>query len=192
MTNLEWISKGNTGCTFATLFSKNLAVVGWKTIRNSQFKQRGILDDSLIICIEFPDWEGEVWSKDMVRDWALRNGFYLEDTSDKTEGLRIKCDEGISWVQYFGPDSHVVTRQAPHPMLMYTNKLGLSHYVKVGFKGILHLAHAWYDKMDERVYDLLWERSFQQTKKKLGQSPDINSAAKTTWMKKDTSDMVNS
>jgi len=191
MTNREWIAKGNTGCTFATLFAKNPEVVGWKTIRNSQFKQRGILDDALLVSIEFPDWEGESWTKEMVRDWALRNGFYVEETSDKTEGLRINCSQGVSWVQYFGPDSHVVTRRAPHPMLMYTNKLGKGYYVKVGFNGILHLAHAWYDKISERVYDLLWERSYKQTKKKLGQSPDITQAAKTTWMK-DTSDTVNS
>lgn len=68
-------------------------------------------------------------------------------------------------------------------MLMYTNKLGKSHYIKVGWKGILHLAHAFYDKIDERVYDLLWNRSYEQTKKKLGKSPDITSAAKTTWLK---------
>lgn len=190
MTNLEWISKGNTGCTFATLFSKNPAVVGWKFYHYNTWMVRNLfqIENALIVAIEFPS----NWTKEQVRIWALKLNFYEEDTSDKTIGLRIKCRQGVAWVQYFGPDSHVVTRQAPHPMLMYTNKLGLKHYVKVGFKGILHLAHAWYDKIDERIYDLLWERSYKQTKKKLGQSPDINSAAKTTWMKKDTSDMVNS
>lgn len=182
MTNREWIAKGSTGCTFATLFAKNPQSVGWGFFNPVQFIYNEHID-SLLVSIEFIDYEEGFWNKNNVREWALLNGFYLEDTSDNTEGLRYKCKEGVAWVQYFGPDSHVVTRQSPFPMLMYTNKLGKSYYVKVGFKGILHLAHAWYDKITERVYDLLWNRSYEQTKKKLGRTPDIISAAKTTWLK---------
>lgn len=132
-----------------------------------------------IVSISFPFH----WSKEQVRKWALEHGFYEEQTSEETIGLRIKVDEGISWVQYFGPDSHVKTRQAPHPMLLYCNRLGPSHYVKVGFNGILHLAHAWSSKLTKKTYDLLWNRSFEQTRKKLGKSPTIKEAAKTTWLK---------
>jgi hypothetical protein len=191
MTNREWIAKGHTGCTFATLFAKEPQSVGWGFFTPVDFLF-GAHKDFLMVSIEFVDAEADFWNKNNVKEWALLNGFYLEDTSEKTEGLRIKCEQGASWVQYFGPDSHVPTRRTPHPMLMFTQKLGLGYYAKVGFKGVLHLAHAWYDKISERVYDLLWERSYQQTKKKLGQSPDINSAAKTTWMKTDTLDTVNS
>lgn len=180
MTNLEWIAKGNTGCTFATLFAKNPAIVGCKVMGEREYRKGNFSDDTLIISIIF---NPELYDKDAIRAWALRNGFYVEMTSRNTEGLRIKCDEGISWVQYFGPDSHVPTRRTPLPMLMFTRKLGKSHYIKVGFNGLLHLAHAWYDKISDRVYDLLWERSYHQTKKKLGQSPDITQAAKTTWLR---------
>lgn len=179
MNNLEWISKGNTGCTFATLFAKNPAMAGWVFIPFWKFYPDEFTNSDLIISIEFP----ERWSAERVKQWALGKGFYVENTSDKTEGLRIKCDEGVSWVQYFGKDSHVSTRKSPQPMLMYTRKLNKSHYVKVGFNGLLHLAHAWYDKITDRVYDMLWERSYEQTRKKLGQSPDITQAAKTTWVK---------
>ena len=183
MTNREWISKGNTGCSFATLFSKQPEVVGWRFLDHNQyFYLKNVTKElPLIVSIEFED-DG-YWNKKTVREWALCQGFYEEDTSDSTIGLRIKCEQGVAWVQYFGPDSHVITRQSPTPMLLYTNKLGKSHYIKVGWKGILHLAHAFYDKIDERVYDLLWNRSYEQTKKKLGKSPDITSAAKTTWLK---------
>lgn len=184
MTNREWIMKGNTGCTFATLFSKNPSIVGWRFYDPIQWVYQHHYEElSLIVSIEFPN-DG-FWCKSTIKSWALSHGFYIEDTSETTEGLRIKCKNGVSWVQYFGPDSHVKTRQSPSPMLMYTNKLGKSYYVKVGFHGILHLAHAWYDKINEKVYDLLWSRSYEQTKKKLGKSPDIISAAKTTWLKTD-------
>ena len=183
--NLDWIRSGATGCNFATLFSKKPEAVGWKIYTWHEYifecHHGNKFKDDLIISIEFTD--NETWTKDVVKSWALLNGFYLEDTSDKTEGLRIDVPEGKAWVQYFGPDSHVVTRRSPTPMLMYCNKLNKSYYVKVGFKGILHLAHAWYDKISDRVYDLLWQRSYKQTEKKLGHKPTIFEASKTTFLK---------
>lgn len=171
--NLEWIRKGNTGCVFATLFSKNPENVGWEFVKHEDYKY----NNSLLISIVFPKY----FTKSMVRIWALQNNFFEESTGANNIGLRIKCKEGVSWVQYFGKDSHVKTRQAPVPMLMFTNKLNRSYYAKVGFKGILHLAHAFSDKVKENIYDLLWQRSYKQTKKILGHSPTIKEAAKTTW-----------
>lgn len=179
MTNLEWIQSGKTGCTFATLFSKNPKSVGWKFIDYDEYMANLIPENTLILSIIFHNG----FNKDIVRKWALEQGFYEEKTSDNTIGLRIKSEQGVSWVQYFGPDSHVVTRQAPQPMLMYTRRLNTSHYIKVGFKGILHLAHAWRKDVSEKVYDLLWERSYKQTEKLIGHKPTIVEASKTTWLK---------
>ncbi len=176
---LEWIQKGNTGCCFATLFAKNPEKIGWEFIFYTDFVYMQYTTAANIISINFPI----NWSKNNVRHWALSNGFYLEDTSDNTEGLRIQCREGISWVQYFGSDSHVKTRQSPYPMLMYCNKLGKTHYIKVGFKGILHLAHAWVDNLKEKTWDTLWDRSFKQTKKIIGHDLGIKEASKTTFLK---------
>lgn len=172
---IDWIKKGNTGCVFATLFAKSPKSVGWNFIEYDNFP----FPDSFLLSIIFP----KHFTKNMVRIWAFNNGFFEESISGDNMGLRIKCKEGISWVQYFGVDSHVKTRQAPFPMLMYTQKLNKAYYVKVGFKGVLHLAHAFSDKVKESVYDLLWQRSYRQTKKLLGHSPSINEAAKTTWKK---------
>lgn len=181
MTNLEWIQKGKTGCTFATLFSKKPEAVGWKFYFYKDWKKMN-KDNSVqgnIVSINFP----ADMNIERVRSWATKYGFFIEETSAETEGLRIKVGEGTSWVQYFGPDSHVPTRRSPTPMLIYCNKLNKAYYVKVGFKGILHLAHAYYDKISEKVYDLLWERSYKQTCKLLGKKPGIKEAAKTTWIK---------
>lgn len=189
MTNREWIAKGKTGCTFATLFAKNPEAVGWRFIPVEMFEMGNQLkENDLIISILFEDHEEfeniyPKWDKEHVKNWALFHGFYVEDTSDNTEGLRIKTPDGVSWVQYFGPDSHIKTRQTPTCMLTYTRKLNTSHYIKVGFNGILHLAHAWSKRIKESTYDLLWHRSYKQTEKILGKKPDIESAAKTTWLK---------
>src|SRR5688572_19896998 len=99
MTNQEWIQKGSTGCTFATLFSKSLDTVGWRFINPVQWwygRRDGNLP--LIVSIDFPN-DG-YWNKKTVREWALEQGFYEEDTSDNTIGLRIECKEGVAWVQY--------------------------------------------------------------------------------------------
>lgn len=179
MTNLQWIAKGNTGCVFATLFAKNPASVNWIFISPREFRLRLFKEDACLISIVFnPDY----WNKDLILKWAIENGFFEEKTSDNTTGLRYMCEQGKSWVQYFGKDSHVKTRQSPFPMLMFTRKLNKSHYIKVGFKGLLHLSHAWSDDIKENVYDLLWNQSYKQTKKLLGHTPTIKEAAKTTFI----------
>lgn len=179
MENIDWIKKGNTGCVFATLFAKHPETIGWKFIDHIDFSYNQVPKDALLVSIIFP----ESFTKEDVRQYALANGFYEESTSDETTGLRYKCKDGVSWVQYFGLDSHVATRRAPQPMLLFTVKLNSTHYIKVGFKGVLHLAHAYSNKISEKVYNLLWQQSYKQTKRLLGHSPTIKEAAKTTWLK---------
>jgi len=118
-----------------------------------------------------------------VREWALSNGFYIENVDDMYEGLRIKSGLFTSWVQYFGQDSHVKTRQSPYSMLSFTCKLPAKYYTKVGFNGILHLAHASVAKIKEKASHVLWNQSVAKTKKELGFSPTIAEAAKTTFKK---------
>lgn len=177
--NLEWIRRGKTGCTFATLFAKNPKLVGWEFLNPKQWESRK--NNSLVISIVFDKEESQdilTWKE--VRLWALLNGFYEEKINDTCVGLRFKNKHGVSWVQYFGPDSHVKTRQSPIPMLMFTNKLSLSYYAKVGFNGILHLAHAWYNIPSKKA-DKMWERSFKQTRKIIGHDLTVQEAAKTTF-----------
>jgi hypothetical protein len=179
-TNIQWIAKGNTGCTFATLFAKDPESIGWKFYDHTEWMIRrkfGVLEGN-IISIIFPS----TWEIGDVTVWAYKLGFFTEYTSDETVGLRLNCEEGVSWVQYLGPDSHVKTRQSPNPMLIYCQKLNTSFYFKVGFKGILHLAHAWNNKLKEVVADRLWNRSFKQVEKKIGHKPTIKEAAKTTFL----------
>jgi hypothetical protein len=177
MTTLEWIQKGNTGCTFATFFSKMPEKIGWEYIEHYLF-HKDLKGKIISIC--FPN----DWKKEQVREWALNNGFYLDVHNVGVEGLRIKVGQGEAWVQYFGPDSHVPTRQAPEPMLLYCNKTGVSYYWKVGFNGILHLAHAWAEGLlTKRKADTMWDRAHKQTEKKVGYKLGLKEAAKTTWLR---------
>lgn len=174
--NKEWMSKGKIGCTFASLFAKNSTAVNWKTIVNPT--QLIIPEDCMILSIQFPNK-----NKNSVLTWALDNGFFIEEINDECEGLRYNIDGIISWVQYFGPDSHVKTRQAPIPELCMCVKLSKKYYAKVGFKGILHLAHTSIENITDKMADILWKSSHDNTKRKLGHKPTIKQAAKTTYIK---------
>ena len=172
--NKQWMATGKTGCTFAALFAKQPELVGWKTVINPNILE--IPKDCLILSLQFP-------GKNMqyVKDWALQNGFYLVQIEGVNTGLRYNIGNNVCWVQYFGLESHVPTRQTPIPELMMCVKLPKKQYFKVGFNGVLHLAHASIEFLTAKKADKAWATSFEKTKKILGHSPNISEAAKTTF-----------
>ena len=172
--NLEFIKKGKTGCVFATLMAKTPKSVGWERVFNP--KELYIPKDAYIVSFIF---EGK--DKDQVKEWALENGMYEDITSKNTTGLRYKGKNGISWVQYFGQDSHVKTRQTPNAELLFCVKLPKKSYWKVGFKGVLHLAHASVEHLAEKTLDYIWDKSHKRTKQIIGYTPTVEEAAKTTF-----------
>lgn len=172
--NLEYIKKGKTGCVFATIMARAPEKIGWKRIFNPKFLT--IPKDAYIVSFIF---EGK--TKDEVKQWALENGMYEDITSKNTTGLRYKLKNGVSWVQYFGQDSHVKTRQTPNAELLFCVKLPKKSYFKVGFKGVFHLAHASIEHIKEKHLDTLWRQSFIRTKEIIGYKPTVEEAAKTTF-----------
>lgn len=174
--NIDWIKSGKIGCVFASALVKDHDSIGWSFITvPDKFETP---KETFILSIIFPEWNIQD-----VKSWALSHGFYIEDIGDMYEGLRIKQGNFTSWVQYFGPDSHVKTRRSPHAMLSFCCKLPAKYYFKVGFNGILHLAHASVKGLSQKAQDTLWSQSFAKTKKELGFSPTLKEAAKTTYEK---------
>lgn len=176
--NLEYIRRGKTGCVFATILSRDPLKVGWVRIFNPS--EIVIPEEALIVSYIF---EGK--DKSEVISWALSQGMYMEETSDGTLGLRYAGINGVSWVQYFGPESHVVTRQSPESELLFCVKLPKKYYWRVGFTGVLHLAHGSVEHIKEKALDIIWEGCFKRTRKLLGYKPTIKEAAKTTILKEE-------
>lgn len=172
--NLEWIKSGKMGCTFAALFARDPEAIGWKFVVDP--KEMLVPKDCLILSLIFPKK-----NKEEVKLWAFNNAFYTEEIGEGLTGLRYKFQDGISWVQYFGPDADVSTRCTPFPMLTMSVKLPPLYYAKVGFKGILHVAHATIKGLSQRVADRLWDTSHTNTEKQLGHKPGLPEAAKTTF-----------
>lgn len=188
--NIDWIASGKIGCVFASALVKQREKIGWIF---DAFE----LTDNFIPEIAAECWN--IWSgvfpganKELVREWAYHNGFtserlgYNYNQDDNRwylcTGLRYRMKEGSAWVQYFGPDSHVKTRRAPHPMLSMTLKLPAHVYAQTMIKGVLHLAHASIEFIKAADAHTLWERSFEQTKKLLHHKPDKTQAAKVTFI----------
>lgn len=172
--NLKFIRQGKTGCVFASIMARNPEKIGWKRLFNPAVPV--IPEDAFIVSYIFEDK-----NKDEVLKWALDNGMYLDITSKDTTGLRYKSENGVSWVQYFGQESHVKTRQTPYSELLFCVKLPKKSYVKVGFNGVFHLAHASVEHLKEKTLDTIWNSCFEQTKKIIGYEPTIKEAAKTTF-----------
>lgn len=172
--NLKYIIAGKTGCVFASMMAKNPKKIGWERIFNPD--SIAIPEKAFIVSFIF-----ENKSKEEVINWALENGMYLDITSKESTGLRYKGDNGVSWVQYFGPESHVKTRQTPNSELLFCVKLPKTTYIKVGFKGVLHLAHASVEHIKTELLDNIWNACFKSTEKRLGYKPTVLEAAKTTF-----------
>lgn len=173
---IKWIESGKIGCLFASALVKVHDKIGWVFQVNADKLE--VPKSAFILSIIFP---GK--SINEVREWALDNGFYIENIDDMCEGLRIKQGTSVSWVQYFGPDSHALTRQSPYPMLSFSVKMSTSSFWRVGYNGILHLAHASVKTLSDKKSETLWNQSVIKTKKILGFSPTIREAAKTTFIK---------
>lgn len=175
----HWIKSGKIGCVFASALVKQADKIGWYFVVNDNEKfDLSSYPNTHILSIIFPDS-----NITKVREWALDNDFFIEDLV-LYEGLRYKIDnENVAWVQYFGPDSHVVTRQSPHPMLSFTLKLPTHIYAKTMVKGIYHLAHASIEFLTSKKANKLWEQSFIKTKKLIGHKLTEKQAAKVTFLK---------
>lgn len=172
--NIHWIQSGKIGCTFATALIKQRDKIGWKFI---EWPILTIPSDAHVLSIVLPNM-----SAGSVRDTILgASGFYIESVGKGLEGLRYKAKEGISWVQYFGPDSHVKTRQSPHPMLVFTIKHPTHVYAKTMAKGILHLAHASIEFLTGKKCNRFWETSHKRSRDIIGHELGESEGAKVTF-----------
>lgn len=189
---IKWIGSGKIGCSFASTLVKIHQKIGWHFIVLHSTKAININFELLstkakMVTIVFPGANME-----LVRQWALRNKMYVEIIHDTEvhsdgsnnvyEGLRLNIHGKVSWVQYFGPDSHVKTRQAPYSMLTLSLHPGSHVYFKTMISGILHVAHASIEFLSEKAANILWKQSFIKTKKELGKSPGLAEAAKVTFV----------
>lgn len=173
--NLKWMQKGNLGCVFGTYFSQNPEKYGWKRFIDPT--ELHDFQDYSSVSLVFENFDLK-----QTREWALNNGFYEEKINDECIGLRIKVRDKVAWVQYFGQESHVKTRQSPCSELIFKvgNPIDAFHRVKVD--EVLHLAQMAINTSIKKFAESFWRKSFENTKKIIGHELGVKEAAKTTWL----------
>lgn len=175
-TQVSWIRSGKIGCAYASALVNQRKLIGWNFVvitdaTNSKLK---IKNDDYLLSIVFPNE-----NLNSIKEWALNNGFFLEDVDAIYEGLRIEIEDKKAWVLYFGPDSHWTTRQSPYPMLMFSVKIPKIYHAKVLMKGVLSVAHASLEFISEKQNELFWKQSHVMSKNILGYSPKKEDALGT-------------
>lgn len=99
-------------------------------------------------------------------------------------GYRMQVGDLKSWVTGFGNfDFLPKTSQAPYAEITFRTKPrpNYDYVLKEAPPGVIHLADMDMRGMQETQLRALWDGSFRNTERIIGQKPDLRSAAKTTY-----------
>lgn len=187
---IDYISKGNIGCTFAAVAARNPERYDWGFYEVTYMEQPMPKHYHSTVSIIFPD----TWKAQDVKVWCLRqgmtevvvtNGTWWNRlkrwfTGEKLIGLRYEQDGYPAYVMYMGQDSHCPTRKTPHPIITFRSKRPLAPFYRVGFSGVLHIAQMFMDIAQYKM-EKLWESSHRNSKRIVGKPLNEEHAAKTTF-----------
>lgn len=194
---LAYYRTRTAGCVFAAICARNPEKYGWKHVVFEAAVSEEI-DKEIELAVSeekvttlsllFPRYKSsselisltENLQKCEFITLALDN---VHDGS-RCLGFRVIVGEALSWVSGFGNfDFLPKTRQAPHVELVFRVKPRPLYdwYMAKPVEGIIHLADTDMLSVPKRVFRKWWNASFKNTKHILGHSPNIHSAAKTTF-----------
>jgi hypothetical protein len=196
-TQLEFYRKGGAGCLFAAHAAQNPKKFGWRlsvteteiakivAIANGALSDEAISTQSIIM-------PSVVSSSDLVE--LLRNLEHAEPfslgLSERFKrvtclGLRVRVGTEDSWVAGFGNYKFLPkTRQAVFTELTFRTKKRpvFDMVMKEAPPDTLHVADMDLLGINENKFKALWYGSFDKTEAVLGHKPDLQSAAKTTFV----------
>ncbi len=195
-TQLEFFRKGGAGCLFAAYAAKDPERFGWKlTVSEVEKVQIGELIRSAIALesvstqsIIFPSvlkWEDLRHLLLTLKETPLVSLEQEEEFSGSIcLGYRIAVGDLKSWVTGFGSfDFLPKTRQTVFTEITFRSKPRPPYewVMKEAPEGVIHLADMDMKGMSENQFKSFWFGSFAHVEEILGQSPDLRSAAKTTF-----------
>lgn len=194
---LEFYRNRKAGCIFAAIVARNPKKYAWQQIilgktdseKIDEIIETAINEENIsTLSIILPDIINTQDLVEFISTFEKCKNVLLEQeiTVDnrKCLGFRVKVGNDLSWVSGFGNFAFLPkTRQAPYTEIAFRVK-PRPHYewhMKQPIKGVIHLAEMDMLGVPKRVFKKWWNASLQNTKKILGHSPDIHSAAKTTY-----------
>jgi len=193
---LDFYRSRKAGCIFAAIAAKNPEKYGWhqevidndstqieqaisKAVESSSITTLSLIFPhvtSISDLINLIDTAGNLEIGNIERDEIHEDARCI--------GIRIRVNGDNSWVSGFGPFSFLPkTRQAPYTELAFRVKPRPVYdwFMKPPIAGVIHLADMDMKGVKKRTFVKWWNASLKNTKKVLGKTPDLKSAAKTTY-----------
>lgn len=195
-TQLEFYRKGMAGCLFAAHAAKDPSFYEWR-LNVCEFDSNAI-EELIQSAINAPDVSTQsiifprVVSQEDLLDLlklllqipSIILGQEEEFKNSICLGYRVRVGELQSWVTGFGNfDFLPKTRQAIFTEIVFRCKPRPNYewVMKETPEGVIHLADMDMKGISENHFKALWYGSFDNTEKRLGGKPDLQSAAKTTF-----------
>jgi len=180
---------------FAAIAAGNLKKYGWRqaVVDPDSNSIRAEIDKALddpkvnILSLVFPAVATVDRLLRLIHELKTTPGMTVEKTIHGgwvCFGVRAHFDGLQSWVSGFGPFKFLpMTRQSPHSELALRVKPrpNFDYVMKESPDGIVHLADLDMIDMPDDLFRRMWHGAFKSTKSVLGKSPDLLSAAKTTY-----------
>ncbi len=192
----DFFKNFEAGCTFAAMAARKPGKFGWlaKVIKPLSAEidsaiQIAINDPSVsTLSLIFPQVQTQSQLQQLLHEVKKIDAVWLEFTELFDEmicyGFRMNIGENHSWITGFGNfDFLPKTRRSPYTSitLRVKPKPYYEWIMKPSKENELHLADMNVYILSKRVFEKMWNASFERAKNLLGHNPDLKSAAKTTF-----------
>jgi hypothetical protein len=195
--NLQHYRQHHAGCSFAAFAAHKPEAHSWhlEVLHDlesldevvSRLRQNGNI---ATVSLLFPSVNRQEHLEQLIESLSRSDDFFRESLGlhkyYDIVGLRFRVDpKTVSWVTGLGPfDWMPATRQSPTTEIAFRirGRPGYPWTFKEPPLGVVHLADMEFPGIDETRMRHLWDSSFDRTRRVLGHSPDMLSAAKTTFI----------
>ncbi|MCL1473388.1 hypothetical protein [Argonema antarcticum] len=197
-TQLDFFRQGKAGCVFAAYVAGNPLKYGWihKILNvdacaiDAEIAQAIDLPEVTTLSLIFPDVDSLEGIIELIRVMTkckyilLEQDVILDDSRSRCLGFRVRVDQLLSWVSGFGHfDCFPKTRQTVYTEIIFRVK-PRPNYARVMKKSppsVIHLADMDMLGIADVIFKKMWYDSLDRTQQLLGHTPDLRSAAKTTF-----------
>jgi len=193
---LDFYRNRKAGCIFAAIVARNPKRYGWNHVILNEANHneidniisKSIDSSSSTLSLLFPNVISNNEFLNFIQELSKSKYIILEQNiiyeSMHCLGFRVKINDTLSWISGFGNFSFLPkTRQTPYTEIVFRIKPRPFYewHMKAPIKNVIHLADMDMLGTSKRIFKKWWKDSLKNTRKVLGHSPNLLSAAKTTY-----------
>jgi hypothetical protein len=196
-TQLDFFRQNQAGCAFANYAAFEPIKYGWihKILKvdasgiDAEIEKAINQQDITTLSLIFPDVDSVESLLKLIRVMTNCNYILLEQNVIFDRycclGFRVKVGQLLSWVSGFGAfDFFPKTRQTAYTEIIFRVKKrpNYARVMKKSPSSVIHLADMDMLGIADAIFKKMWYSSLARTAQLLGHTPDIRSAAKTTFV----------